>query len=240
MTDVQPIASEEAPGRAPVAAANVFLSPSRAFEEIRRGAGWGLPFLILVVVAVLAAVLSEPLQSAIAEGRLAQLSDAQREAAATQLRVGTIVGYIVAPIQVAIVLLLSSLVFFAVLRPSGYELTYKQVFTGQTYAALISSGVGSLVVGLIIQTKARTGGLTGMADLPRLGLDLLPVEGFWRGLLGAFNIFAVWWLVVLVFGYAALVRRAPRQMTGVVVTAGILWLLLGGALGGLGFLFASR
>jgi hypothetical protein len=240
MPDVQTTLNEEPPGRAGVAAANVFLSPSRSFDEIRRGAGWVLPFLILVAVALVAAWLSQPLQAAMAESRLSQLSDAQREAAAAQMRIGSVFAYVFAPIQVAILLLLSSLVFFAVLRPSGYDVSFKQVFTGQCYAGLISNGIGGLVMAAMIQMKGRAGTLTGMADLPRLGLDLLPVEGFMRGLLGAFNLFAVWWLVALVFGYAALVKRTPRQITATVVIAGLLWLVLGGALGGVGFMFASR
>jgi len=240
MQDVHTTTLAEPPGRAAVAAANVFLSPSRAFEEVRRGAGWWLPFLILVIVALVAAALSQPLQTAIAESRMAQLSEAQREAAAAQMRIGTIFGFVFAPIQVAIGLLLSSLVFLAVLRPSGHELSFKQIFTGQCYAGLVPSGIGGLVMGLLIQMKARSSGITGMADMPRLGLDLLGGEGFVRGLLSAFNLFAVWWLVVLVYGYATFVKRSPRQMAAPVLIAGVLWLLLGGALGGIGFAFASR
>lgn len=240
MQDVQSTANEAPAGRAGVAAATVFLSPTRSFDEIRRGAGWLLPFLILVVVAILAAYLSQPLQTAIAEARLSQLSEAQREAAAGQMRIGSIVGLIFAPLQVIIALLLSALVFLGVLRAAGNELTYKQVFTGQCYAALVTSALGGLIFAVLIQMKASKGELSSMADLPRLGLDLLGGEGFLRGFLSAFNIFAIWWLVVLVYGYAALVAKKPRQTLGAVLGAGLLWLVIGGALGGLGFAFASR
>jgi hypothetical protein len=240
MQDVQSTVAEAPAGRASVAAATVFLSPTRSFQEIRRGAGWLLPFLILVVVAVGAASLSQPLQTAIAEARMSQFSEAQREAAATQMRVGSIIGLVFAPVQVIIALLLSALVFLGVLRAAGHELSFKQIFTGQCYAGLISSALGSLVFGLLIRMKANQGELSGMGDLPRMGLDLLGGEGFLRGFLSAFNLFAVWWLVVLVYGYAAMVGKKPRDMVAPVLGAGILWLVIGGALGGLGFAFGSR
>lgn len=240
MQDLHAPSPAEPPGRAAVAATNVFLSPSRAFDEIRRGAPWWVPFLILVILAVVAAALSQPLQTAIAEARLSQVAEAQREAASAQMRVGSIVALVFAPIQQAIGLLLCALVFLGVLRGAGHDLTFKQSFAAQCYAGLVSSGLGGLVMGLLIQMKARAGSMSGMADLPRLGLDLLGGEGFARGLLGAFNPFAVWWLVILVYGFAAFLKRTPRQVTVTVLVAGILWLLLGGALAGVGYTFASR
>jgi uncharacterized membrane protein YjjB (DUF3815 family) len=68
--------------------------------------------------------------------------------------------------------------------------------------------------------------------MPRVGLDLIGGEGFVRGILSTVNIFSIWWLVVLVFGFAVLTGRKPKQVAPAVIGAGIVWLILMGCMAG--------
>ena len=100
---------------------------------------------------------------------------------------------------------------------------------------MIGLGLSQIFAGIMLQVKARSEEITGVADLPRYGLDLIGGEGFLRGVLGAFNIFSIWWLVVLVFGFAVLTGRKPSQAAPPVLGGGILWLALAGLAAGFSF-----
>jgi hypothetical protein len=115
----------------------------------------------------------------------------------------------------------------------GRGLRYKQALRGVAYAGLVGTALSQIVSGIAIQYKARSSGISSMDDLPRLGLDLLGGHGVLRGVLSAFNPFSIWWLVVLVFGFAVLTNRKPGQVAAPVIGGGSLWLVLIGMLGGL-------
>jgi hypothetical protein len=225
---------ESARGSARVAMASVFLAPTRAFQEIARGAGWFWPWIVTSVMMLVGMVLSQPLQDALTEQRLSQLNEAQREAAAAHsgaMKIGQYINMGVAPLFLLVGLALSALVFVGFLRSRG--LTFKAAMRGLAYAGLIGTGLGQIVSGIAIQLKARSSGISSMDDMPRLGLDLLGGHGLLRGVLSAFNVFTIWWFVVLVFGFAVLTNRKPGAIAAPTILAGGIWLVLMGLLGGL-------
>jgi hypothetical protein len=80
--------------------------------------------------------------------------------------------------------------------------------------------------GVAVQLKYRAGQLLTREDQPRLGLDLLGGEGHVKNVLAAFDIFTVWWLVVVTLGFIVLTRRKASQVVPPVLAAGIAWLIL--------------
>jgi hypothetical protein len=226
-------------GRASVALSSVFLSPTRAFQEIARGASWLPPFLVCLALSLVSAFLAKPLTEAIARASVERMPEASREAASNAVGIQTTFQVALAPAQTAIAFLLGGLVFTGILRGMGMKLGFKRVFTALCYAGLIPA-LSGLVYGVMSRQKAAAGDVTGMEDIPRLGLDLLGGEGMVRGLLGAVNPFTIWWLVVLVFGFAVLSGRTPRQAATPVLVAGGIWTLLGGLFFGLALAFGSR
>lgn len=229
--------TQKAGGRASAALANVFLSPTRAFQEIARGASWVLPFVVNVVLGLVAVVLYRPMTEAVGQARLEQIPEEQRAAAERMMGVQTTMQTVLAPAQTAIVFLLSALIFTGILRAMKMGIPYKRVFTGLCYAGLIPS-VGGVVQSFLANRKAGSGEVAGMEDMPRFGLDLLGGNGFLRGLLSMVNPFSIWWLVVVVFGFAVLCGTTPQKATRPVLTAGLLWLLIGGLFYGLAFAFS--
>lgn len=227
-------------GNAAVALATVFFSPTRSFQEIARGASWLWGFLVTVVLSIVAGVVQSPFTQALSRARLATLSEQQREAAERTLGVQSTMQIVLAPIGVALGLLISSLVFLAVTRVMGLGVRFKSIFAGLSYAGIIT-GVGGLVYAFLNRRVALAGDVSGIEDMQRFGLDLvIPSQGFVRGVLAMISVFSIWWLVVLVYGFAVLAGRTPRQASAAVIIAGGVWLLASGAMMGAGFVFGSH
>jgi hypothetical protein len=234
-SNVSPPVASTARGRASVALASVFLSPTRAFREIAAGASWLWGFVASVLLAVVGALLQRPFTEVVSRARVAQMPEEHRQAAERMVGVQATMQVVLSPVFVAIGLLLSSLVFLGIGRAMGLRLRFKSLFSGMCYAGLIT-GVGGLLYALLNRQRATSGDVTGVEDMPRVGLDLIGGEGFVRGILSMFNLFSIWWVVALVYGVAVLAGRTPRQALPAVLVAGGVWLLLMGLLTGLAFI----
>ena len=235
----QSVVSADAGARGSAAAAcsQIFLSPTRAFEEVRRGAHWVWPFLICAVLSLIAFALLAPAQQIAFKDQMAQMQQKNPNLTPETLEkmrsVGQVVGIITAPVVVLVGLVISAAIFFAILQISGSGLDFKRVFRGLAYAGLINSGLGALVYGIAGFASYKAGHVETASDVfPRIGLDLIGGEGIVRGLLAAVNPFSIWWLVVLVYGFAALSGRSRAAVMGPVLAGGILWILVGGLLQG--------
>jgi hypothetical protein len=228
-----------APGRTAAALAAVFLSPTRAFEQVARGAGWLVPFVLNVILTLATALLQRPFFEAMTAAQLARVPEAQREAAAQTAGIQSTFQIVLAPAQTAIAMLLSAGLFVAVSRGFGWRTRFKTLWTGLCYASLVPVA-GSVVAGFLTRMKSASGELESMADLPRMGLDLVGGEGFVRGMLAAVNPFSIWWLVIVVYGMRVLADPQARRLAPVGLTGGILWIVLTGLLAGLGFAFGGR
>jgi len=229
----QAVAGER--GRASAACTHIFLSPTRAFDEIGRGAGWLWPFLVCLVLGLVIFVLSFDIAM---RAQLAEIQARNPQAGQNleSVRGFTMVmGILAVPVMLLAGLAISAGIFFAAFQVSGLGLGYKQIFRGVSYAALIyPAGISALVTGLLIVVKRGGDTDLTLADLtPRIGLDLLGGDGVVRGLLSSVNPFSVWWLVVLVYGFARLSGRPRAAVLPAILGAGLLWMLATGALAGL-------
>jgi hypothetical protein len=237
-------APAEPRGSALVASTSIFLSPTRAFREIARGAPWIWPFLICVVVAIARLFLIAPAEEIVWQEQRAQIQERNPNLtpeAMDRMRGFTrVTQYVAAPLTTIVALVLSTCIFFLAFAVFGQGIGFKPVFRSMAYAALISFGAYALLTSVVVILQHRAGQIETAADvvLPRLGLDLLVpgADGHLRGILNAVNIFSIWWLVVLVYGFAALTGRPRGRVLAPVLVAGWLWILATGWLAG----FAAR
>lgn len=221
-------------GSARIALTSVFLAPTRCFQEIGRGASWLAPFVLTALLAVAGVFLMRPLQEAAMRDRMAKAQQGNPNADMSGFATaGFVISLVTTPFGVLAMTALSGGVFFLVFRVARLGIGYKRVFTGLAYAGVVGAGVPNLLLGLLLHLKARAGPIEGVDDMPRIGLDLLGGEGVLRGVLASISPFGIWWLVVLLYGFAALAGRAPGRMAAPVLAAGLLWLLGSGALNGL-------
>jgi hypothetical protein len=234
-SNVSPPVAPTTRGRASVALASVFLSPTRAFREIAAGASWVWGFVVSLVLGVVAAFVQKPFGEVVMRARLAQMPEEHRQAAERMVGVQSTMQIVLTPVFMALMFLLSALLYLGIGRAMGLRLRFKSLFAGMCYAGVIT-GIGGFVIAFLNRQRAVSGDITGPEDMPRLGLDLVGGEGFVRGVLSQVNVFNIWWMVVLVYGVAVLAGRAPRQALPAALVAGCVWLLLMGLLAGLAFI----
>ena len=175
-----------------------------------------------------------PYIEVLGQAQLAQMPEEHRQAAERMVGAQPTMQVVFTPVIMAIIFLVSALVFLGIGRAMGLRLRFKPLFAGMSYAGLITS-LGAIVASFLLRRGALSGSITAAQDTPRIGLDLVGGEGFVRGILSQFNVFTIWWLVVLVYGVAVLAGRSPRQALPAVLVAGCLLLVLGGLLAGFSY-----
>lgn len=234
-------APPEPPRGSPLkAGSSIFLSPTRAFGEIDRGASWLWPLLICIVVGFARIFIIGPAADVVWEEQRAQMMarnpSITPEAADRFRSMGNIMQYVMVPVSTVVAILLAAALFFVVLRAFGVVVGFKKSLRGMAYASLVSFGAYSLLTSILVALKYRAGQIETAADvnLPRLGLDLLftGAEGHLRGMLNAVNLFSIWWLVVLVYGFAVLAGKPRGRVLAPVMVAGAVWIVFIGWLSG--------
>lgn len=117
----------------------------------------------------------------------------------------TAAGVIVAsPI---IVLITAGLLFAVFNAAMGGEALFKQVFALVAHAGVISA-LGAAFSGTVNYFRGGTGSVANLGAL----LPMLPEKSFIANLLGAIDVFLVWYVVVLAIGLAALYRRRTQPI----------------------------
>ena len=243
MDPIEPEVAVRASGSPRLAMTSIFLSPTRAFQEIAQGAHWVWPFLVCALLGIVSSVLLGGAQDAIWEKQVEEMQQRNPEITPEALQrmhgVTKAMQFVGAPLVVLAQMALSAGLFFLVFLIAGPHLGFKAVFRGLAYASLISYGAYVLLVGILGFMRLQGGQtIEGPADIvPAIGLDLLAPdsEGHARGILNSVNVFSLWWLVVLVYGFAALSARPRAKVAAPVLAAGLIWILATGWLAGLQF-----
>jgi hypothetical protein len=105
------------------------------------------------------------------------------------------------------VLIIGGILFAIFNAALGGEASFKQVLAIVTHAGVISM-VSAIFSGIINYFR---GGVSSVANLGAL-LPMLPEKSFLASLLGAVDVFLVWWIVVLAMGLAVLYRRRTQPI----------------------------
>jgi hypothetical protein len=107
-----------------------------------------------------------------------------------------------------IMLLIVSGIFFAVFNAAlGGEASFKQVTAIVAHAGVIS-GVSAVFAGIINYFRGGMGSVTTIASL----LPMIPEQSFVGHLMGAIDIFLLWYVLVLAMGLAVLYRRRTQPI----------------------------
>jgi hypothetical protein len=236
--------ADERRGSALTASTSIFLSPTRAFAEIARGATWLWPFVICIVVGLLRLLIIGPAADIVWEEQRAQMMAGNPsltpEAVERFRTIGNVMQYVMIPVTTLLAFVLAAVVFHLALLAFGAGIGFKKVLRAMAYAALVSFAAYTLLTSIVVALQYRAGQVETAADvaLPRVGLDLLApgAEGHVRGILHAVNVFSIWWLVVLVYGFAVLTGKPRGRVAVPVLVAGVAWILFSGWLAG----FAAR
>ena len=209
------------------------VAPGDTFRSLAARPTWAAPLLLLVLVAVVVGWMATTRidmaqlirhQNEVSGGQLNAEQVDQRIAAVKKVApyLALFQGLIAAPA----VYLLCALLFWVGFRMVGSELSFKAAFATTLYGLLPLGVVEALLAipvlwnrASLTQDEARN--LSFLAD----NLAAAAPDGTGRvalALLGSVNLFSIWAIVLLVFGYS-MVARVSRAAAATVVA--IVWLL---------------
>jgi hypothetical protein len=99
-------------------------------------------------------------------------------------------------------------ILFAIFNAAlGGEASFKQVMAIVVHAGVIST-VSAVFSGIINYFRGAVGSVATLGAL----LPMLPEKSFLAGLLGAIDVFLIWWIIVLAMGLAVLYRRRTQPI----------------------------
>lgn len=181
---------------------NVLYDPIAVFARVKEKPRFWGPFLGLAVLQVIIAILMMPYSQA----AIAAISQAQAGAGSAAAPGATgfaaIAGVVMAPIGLAIGLLLTAAVLWILASVLAGEASFKHMLSVATYVGITGVLLAVATVAVLMLSGAR---VQTMADLrPGLGLDLLAPNagGFLKTLLWMVNPFTLWGLVLTGLGVA--------------------------------------
>jgi hypothetical protein len=209
----------------------VLFEPTAVFERVREKPRFLAPFLTLAAVTVVIVVLQLPYTKAALAAQFAQAPNMTPERAEAALKVGPLIGLVVAPIIYGVFLVVNALILWVSTSVLGGEGKFATLLSVTTYASIAYTLLQ--LIGVVVLMMRGPGSVTSMLDLqPSLGLDLLApdAKGFALGLLRGINPFTLYGVFLTATGIAV----THKTSKGVAYTAAgiqfVIALLIGAAL----------
>jgi hypothetical protein len=222
--------------------AGVFTDPRVTFGEIaevldlphptdrtktKDGSRWWIPFVITLVVSTAIAAYTVP--KIVMPERMADVRQTMIEQGATQAdidrvmqmssAVGGVLGIVGVLVVTAIIFFITAGLLHLFARMVGGKGRFRHARAVAAYAMLITT-LGSLIKLPMMAAKKTMFVETGLALFLR---NAGPSDKLYRFFMAGFDIFTIWWVVVLVFGVAA-AYRLPKGKAA--VAAGLIWAIL--------------
>ncbi len=207
-----------APKALPARLIGILISPKDTFRSVVANPKWfGALAVTTLMVALFTALpmTTDAGRQATLDQQVSQMKSfgfdvtdqmyEQMERGAARLPYTTAAGVlVVSPIMAVIIAGILFAVFNAAM---GGEASFKQVFAVQAHSGAVSA-LSAVFSGTINYLR---GGVGSIANLGAL-LPMLPEDSFAGHLLGAVDVFLVWWLVVLAIGLGVLYRRRTQPI----------------------------
>ena len=242
-TDVSHVAGAAAPApmSLPARYVGVITSPKTTFQSIAAHPRW----LGMLLATTLIAALFSALPTTTPEGQQAALDQQVRQTEAWGGQVDDAAyermkkGVAYTPyITIAFIVIIGPIfavviagILFAVFNAAmGGEASFKQLFAVIAGAGAVSS-LSAVFSGLINYFRGGVGSATTLSVL----LPMVEEDSFIGRLMGAIDIFLIWWIVVLAIGLGVLYRRRTQPIAAsLLVVYGIIALCVAAVMSGLG------
>ena len=203
----------------------VITSPRETFQSVVAHPKWlGMLAVTTVIIAVFSALpmTTEAGRQATLDQQVKQMKSFgfdvtdqmydQMERGAGRLPYTT--GISVLVISPIFAVIIAGLLFAVFNAAMGGEAAFKQVFTVVVHAGAISA-LSAAFSGTVNYVRAVTGNASAaMGSVANLGalLPMLSEDSFLGHLLGAIDIFLIWYVIVLAIGLAVLYRRRTQPI----------------------------
>jgi membrane protein, antimicrobial resistance system len=208
----------------------VLYEPEAVFGRVSEKPSFWQPFVVIAVVFVLVQALTLPYAAVALEPMYQRMAQQNPQAADTARRLAWI-GLVVAPIILAVILLINALILWVLVSLVGGEGKFGTLLSVSTYAAVTFCLV-QIVSIVILMVKGKEG-ISTMQDLqPGIGLDLLLPGGglFTQTLLRSVNPFTIWGVVITATGIRVTHKTSKGAAYTVAIIGAVLGILVGAVL----------
>jgi hypothetical protein len=211
----------------------VIFSPDATFASIARRPDWVLPLVLLLITSFAAGIIMAPridFGSATREAMEQNKNMTQEQidrAVTMSSSVAKVLTYI-APVLSLIGLLLIAGIVLLAFRLFGGEGNYKQAFSVTCYAS-VPSIIKSVVTLIIIVAKGGMIPAQTLTTIVRSNLGFLAdykTNPMAFALLSSFDIFSLWFLILLIIGFAYVSRVSKAKSAVIIISLWIVVLLL--------------
>jgi Yip1 domain len=201
-----------------------FIDPEGAAKRVRRKWFWIGPFIVMTIVTIISGILMTPIVQHVLE--VAPMPpnaspEQYQQGIAMAMKVQKVILYL-APIIVAIILVIQVLILFATCTVASVKAPFLWLFNLAAGCGLIAT-LGSIASLVVLKAKGQ---VETKAELqPPLGLDIFlsdQANKFLASFLGYFSIFNIWWIVMMVLILSATFRVSKGKAFGIVLP----WILL--------------
>jgi len=211
----------------------VLFSPDATFRSIAEKPDWLVPLVLLLIVALCAGVIMAPHMDfgAAAREAMEQNKNVSAEQIDRAVRISSSIGKVlmyIAPVLSLIGLLVIAGVVLLAFRIFGGEGDYKQAFSVTCYAS-IPTIIKSVVTLIVVMAKGGIIPAPAMQTIVRSNLGFLvdyKTNPMAFALLSSFDIFSVWFLALLIIGFAYVARVSKVKSAVTIISLWILVLLL--------------
>lgn len=213
MSDPPPPATESASADQFLAMLEIFIDPAGAVRRIDRSAPWLVPVLIAGIGAAVAGYLLMPLTvQVMAMNPPPNVPREQYQSALPIIEKGMRIMSLASPLLVAVKLLILAGVLKLMATLGGLDVVFKKIFSFVANAGMI---IFLELLAAFAVIKAKAGDIQTMEEMmPALGLDLLirvQLPKAMQAGLHFFSVFEIWYIVVLVVGFAALAKCSKSK-----------------------------
>jgi hypothetical protein len=208
----------------------VLFSPDATMASIARRPDWVIPLVILLVTSLLAGVvIAQHVDfGAAAREAMEQNKNMTQEQMDKGVKMAAGIGKVttyLSPVLSTIGLLIIAGVLLLAFRVFGGEGDFKQAFSVTCYSSMPGVIKGILMV-IILMVKGGTVPAQTLGTLVRSNLGFLvdyKASPIAFTLLSSFDIFSIWYLILMIIGFAYL-AKVSRVKSGVIIIS--LWFLV--------------
>lgn len=203
-----------------------FIDPSGAARRLPRKWFWVTPFVVVIVVSVIAGFLLEPIirqVSALMPMRPGATPSEHQRA----IEIGIAAQRIFTPISIAVMILIEALIVYGTAVAFSIKARFGEFLNLLAGCSLISVVLTYIANTIILRSK---GEVTSIADLtPPLGLDIFlssDANKVLAGFLGYFSVFQLWWIVMMVLIISAAFHVSKGKALAIVAPLILLSLVM--------------
>lgn len=210
----------------------VLFSPDATFASIAKRPDWVLPLVLLLITSLAAGlIVAQHVDfGSAAREQMEQNKNATPEQIDKGVKIAASIGKVftyLSPVLSLIGLLIVAGVLLLAFRLFGGEGDFKQAFSVTCYAS-IPSIIKSVVTLIILVARGGIIPVTTLATLVRSNLGFLAdmkASPMAFALLSSFDIFSIWFLVLLIIGFAYVSRLSRAKSAGIIISLWIVVLL---------------